>query len=72
MNNIPILRSACDTQRIIIDAFLKTFMLSDEEIDVLCSHSAPVDAQFFNALEHLQQVHADCRLLLMTEHQKAG
>ncbi|CAO3673791.1 unnamed protein product [Umbelopsis vinacea] len=65
-------RSACDTQRIIIDSFLKTFMLSDEEIDILCSSSAPVDAQFFKALEHLQQVHGDCRLLLMTEHQKAG
>ncbi|KAG2171296.1 hypothetical protein INT43_002918 [Umbelopsis isabellina] len=65
-------RSACDTQRIIIDSFLKTFMLSDEETEILCSPNAPVDSHFFIALEHLQQVHSDCRLLLMTEHQKAG
>ncbi|KAI8584028.1 hypothetical protein K450DRAFT_221168 [Umbelopsis ramanniana AG] len=65
-------RSACDIQRIIIDSFLSTFMLTDQEIEILCSPSAPVDAQFFKALDHLQQVHSDCRLLLMTEHQQAG
>lgn len=47
-------------------------MLSDHEIEILCLPSAPVDAQFFKALDHLQQVHSDCRLLLMTEHQQAG
>lgn len=27
---------------------------------------------FFDALEHLEKIHADCNALLITEHQRAG
>ncbi|KAJ3056818.1 Golgi transport complex subunit 6 [Rhizophlyctis rosea] len=66
-------RSArCKVRKTIADAFLARFTLSDEEVTVLTSMSAPVGSQFFEALKHLQQINEDCKALLITEHQKAG
>lgn len=31
-----------------------------------------VTPAFFDALEHLEKIHADCNALLITEHQRAG
>lgn len=63
---------ACETRKIIIDAFLERFTLSNAEVAVLCSPSAAVGSEFFDALKHLQQIHGDCKALLISEHQKAG
>lgn len=46
--------------------------MSDDEVRRLCSSSVPIDDEFFVALEHLQQIYHDCRLLLMTQNQQAG
>ncbi|KAI9319355.1 oligomeric Golgi complex subunit 6 [Dichotomocladium elegans] len=63
---------ACDTQILIVDQFLAKFTLSQREIDVLCISSLPIDDEFFAALDHLKQIHHDCRVLLMTKNQQAG
>lgn len=64
--------AACNTRLIIADKLLEKFTLSDEEIRRLCSSTVPVDEEFFVALDHLQQIYHDCRLLLMTQNQQAG
>jgi hypothetical protein len=48
------------------------FTLSDQEIKILSTMSEPVDNEFFDALQHLQQIHSDCQLLLTTKNQTAG
>ncbi|KAG0163844.1 Golgi transport complex subunit 6 [Apophysomyces sp. BC1034] len=64
--------SACATRILIVDSFLEKFTLSDDEIRILCSSSVHISDEFFDALAHLQQIHNDCQLLLMTNHQQAG
>jgi HD-GYP domain-containing protein (c-di-GMP phosphodiesterase class II) len=54
----------------IAQAFLDRFMLSQDEIQALSTEN--VNDQFFNALSHLQQIHQDCKVLLVAEHQRAG
>ena len=64
--------SACDTRLTIVDKFLEKFTLSEQEISTLCSSAVPIDNEFFIALDHLKQIHSDCRVLLMTHNQQAG
>ncbi|KAI8376403.1 oligomeric Golgi complex subunit 6 [Radiomyces spectabilis] len=64
--------SACATRILIVDRFLEKFTLSESEISTLCSSSVPISGDFFKALKHLQQIHSDCKLLLMTTNQQAG
>ncbi|ORZ02308.1 oligomeric Golgi complex subunit 6 [Syncephalastrum racemosum] len=64
--------AASDTRLIIVDKFLERFTLSEEEIKILCSSAYPIDDDFFQALDHLQRIHSDCKLLLMTQNQQAG
>ncbi|CAO3609200.1 unnamed protein product [Cunninghamella echinulata] len=64
--------SACDARIIIADRFLEKFTLNQDEIRILTSSNTTVNDDFFNALSHLQQIHSDCKLLLMTSHQQAG
>ncbi|RUS17455.1 oligomeric Golgi complex subunit 6 [Endogone sp. FLAS-F59071] len=71
-DSLKIQSKACETRKIIIDAFLERFTLSNAEVAVLCSPSAAVGSEFFDALKHLQQIHGDCKALLISEHQKAG
>ena len=72
-NGPPPCNSArCKVRKTIADAFLARFTLSDDEVTLLTSISAPVGSQFFEALKHLQQINEDCKALLITEHQKAG
>ncbi|KAI8092737.1 oligomeric Golgi complex subunit 6 [Halteromyces radiatus] len=63
---------ACDTRIMVADRFLEKFTLNQDEIHCLTSSTTPVDNTFFEALTHLQQIHSDCKLLLMTAHQRAG
>ncbi|KAI8150320.1 oligomeric Golgi complex subunit 6 [Fennellomyces sp. T-0311] len=71
-HNLQDRSSACDTRLTIVDKFLEKFTLSESEINTLCSSSVPIDDEFFVALDHLKQIHSDCRVLLMTQNQQAG
>ncbi|RCI04693.1 Golgi transport complex subunit 6, partial [Rhizopus stolonifer] len=64
--------AVCNTQIVIVDRFLEKFTLSEQEIKILSSSSEPVNHSFFDALEHLQKIHSDCQLLLITKNQTAG
>ncbi|ORE01924.1 oligomeric complex COG6 [Rhizopus microsporus var. microsporus] len=64
--------SAYSDQIAIIDKFIEKFSLSEQEISILNTPSEPVNDEFFVALDHLQQIHKDCQLLLTTKNQKAG
>ncbi|CAG8601106.1 9616_t:CDS:10 [Ambispora leptoticha] len=65
-------RETCKTRKILIDAFLQRFTLSEKEIFVLSSGDSVIGSEFFDALKHLQQIHGDCDALLITENQRAG
>ncbi|KAF9114484.1 Golgi transport complex subunit 6 [Mortierella sp. AM989] len=62
----------CQVRQTILEAFLDRFTLSESEITILCSTAMEVTPVFFDALEHLENIHADCNALLITEHQRAG
>jgi conserved oligomeric Golgi complex subunit 6 len=61
-----------EMHRGIAQNFLKRFTLSPKEVTVLSSISEPLNHGFFEALEHLQQIHRDCKILLVAENQRAG
>lgn len=63
---------SCTVQKTIADRFLEKFTLGEQEIKLLSSSSEPVDNDFFAALNHLQQIHNHCQLLLTTKNEKAG
>jgi len=65
-------RETCKTRKILIDAFLKRFTLSEKEVTVIKSSDSIIGQEFFDALKHLQQIHGDCDALLITENQRAG
>lgn len=50
--------------------FLQRFQLSESEVDAL--KASELRAPFFDALARVQQIHTDCKLLLRTQHQRAG
>lgn len=54
----------------LVDAFLKRYTLSDDQVKYLTATT--INNDFFEALEHLQQVLKDCTLLLTTDHRDAG
>jgi hypothetical protein len=62
----------CETDKIVVDAFLKLFTLSDSDVKVLSSTSEPIDMHFFNALQNIQQIHKNCKALLVADNQKVG
>ncbi|KAK3827554.1 MAG: oligomeric Golgi complex subunit 6 [Benniella sp.] len=64
--------NVCLVRQTIMEAFLERFTLSESEVTILCSTSVDVNPAFFDALEHLENIHADCNALLITEHQRAG
>jgi hypothetical protein len=67
-----------ETKRAIAEELLAKFMLTDKELQVLHNSNIVdgskmgVDSAFFDALTRLQQIHQECRALLVTEHQRAG
>jgi hypothetical protein len=57
-------------QRTIATQFLDRFQLTDAELDAL--KASELRPAFFDALARVGRVHADCKLLLRTQHQRAG
>jgi len=54
----------------IVSCFLRDYQLSNQEINAL--RDEDLDDNFFKALSHVQQIHANCKVLLRTHHQRAG
>merc|ERR1719409_1048666 len=53
-----------------VGSFLQGYQLSNEE--VLALREGEVDDTFFVALEHVKEIHKNCKMLLRTHHQRAG
>ncbi|KAJ0098945.1 hypothetical protein Patl1_22240 [Pistacia atlantica] len=51
----------------IVSCFLRDYQLSDEEINAL--RDEDLNENFFKALSHVQEIHANCKVLLRTHHQ---
>lgn len=45
-------------------AFKDSFIVSDEEIDILTNSSLPVDEKFYSTLEKVEQIQKDCSSIL--------
>ncbi|KAL9251303.1 Conserved oligomeric Golgi complex subunit 6-like protein [Drosera capensis] len=54
----------------IVSCFLCDYQLSNEEISAL--REQDLNENFFKALAHVQEIHANCKVLLRTHHQRAG
>ncbi|KAM4085309.1 hypothetical protein ACJW30_10G017100 [Castanea mollissima] len=54
----------------IVSCFLRDYQLSNDEINAL--RDEDLNENFFKALSHVQEIHANCKLLLRTHHQRAG
>ncbi|GAB4851939.1 Golgi transport complex subunit 6 [Ancistrocladus abbreviatus] len=54
----------------IVSCFLRDYQLSSEEINAL--REEELNEDFFKALAHVQEIHANCKILLRTHHQRAG
>ncbi|KAL4197274.1 hypothetical protein AMTRI_Chr04g187470 [Amborella trichopoda] len=54
----------------IISCFLRDYQLSSEEVNAL--REEDLNENFFKALAHVQEIHANCKMLLRTHHQRAG
>ncbi|TXG59207.1 hypothetical protein EZV62_017036 [Acer yangbiense] len=54
----------------IVSCFLRDYQLSNEEIEAL--RDEELNEKFFKALSHVQEIHANCKVLLRTHHQRAG
>ncbi|XP_010460999.1 PREDICTED: conserved oligomeric Golgi complex subunit 6-like [Camelina sativa] len=54
----------------IVNCFLRDYQLSNEEIKAL--REDELNENFFQALSHVQEIHSNCKLLLRTNHQRAG
>lgn len=63
-------RKLNETCRDIASTFLSRFQLTEEESNAL--KSSDLVPAFFKALVRVQQIHSDCKVLLRTQHQRAG
>lgn len=54
----------------IVSCFLRDYQLSPQEINAL--REEELNENFFKALSHVQEIHANCKILLRTHHQRAG
>jgi hypothetical protein len=54
----------------IISNFLHNYQLSPEEVNAL--REEDLNENFFKALARVQEIHANCKVLLRTHHQRAG
>eukprot|EP00898_Chlorokybus_atmophyticus_P001925 jgi/Chlat1/2733/Chrsp182S02898 len=57
-------------RRELIGAFLRSYQLTPDEVVAL--REDPLDERFFKALNRVHQIHANCKVLLRTHHQRAG
>ncbi|KAI8815398.1 oligomeric complex COG6-domain-containing protein, partial [Cladochytrium replicatum] len=72
MNEIKGQCAQASSRKLIAEAFLQRFTLSDKEVAALTSPSVGVGNDFFDALKQLQQINDECKALLVTENQTAG
>ncbi|KAF5100351.1 hypothetical protein D0Z00_001319 [Geotrichum galactomycetum] len=56
----------------ILAAFKAKFVISESEAEILVSSSHPIDKQFFEILNKVKKIHADCDALLATDNQELG
>ncbi|KAJ7531004.1 hypothetical protein O6H91_14G028200 [Diphasiastrum complanatum] len=54
----------------LVATFLHNFQLSQEEVNAL--REEDLSENFFKALARVQEIHANCKVLLRTHHQRAG
>ncbi|EPS73061.1 hypothetical protein M569_01689 [Genlisea aurea] len=54
----------------IVSCFLRDYQLSSDEINAL--REEDLSENFFKALAHVHEIHANCKVLLRTHHQRAG
>lgn len=54
----------------LIAAFLNNYQLRPEEVTAL--REEDLSENFFKALTRVQEIHANCKVLLRTHHQRAG
>jgi hypothetical protein len=54
----------------LITAFLNNYQLRPEEVTAL--REEDISEDFFKALLRVQEIHANCKILLRTHHQRAG
>lgn len=54
----------------LVGSFLGTYQLLPEEVTAL--QGDVISEEFFAALRHVQEIHANCKSLLRTHHQRAG
>ncbi|KAL0329845.1 UNVERIFIED_CONTAM: Conserved oligomeric Golgi complex subunit [Sesamum radiatum] len=54
----------------IATCFLRDYQLSNDEINAL--REEDLSENFFKALAHVHEIHANCKVLLRTHHQRAG
>ncbi|XP_022941125.1 conserved oligomeric Golgi complex subunit 6 [Cucurbita moschata] len=54
----------------IVSCFVRGYQISNEEINAL--RHEDLNEKFFKALSHVQEIHANCKTLLRTHHQRAG
>lgn len=54
----------------VVSCFLRDYQLSNDEINALKEEE--LNENFFKALAHVQEIHANCKVLLRTHHQRAG
>ncbi|KAN0064999.1 Golgi transport complex subunit 6 [Thecaphora frezii] len=57
-------RDATQRQRELSRRFLERFTLSDDERDAIHSRQVRVGSRLFGAMDHLERIRADCRVLL--------
>ncbi|EDQ86092.1 uncharacterized protein MONBRDRAFT_11210 [Monosiga brevicollis MX1] len=70
-NNLKQAQDQAELRRKLLDAFTARYQLPPDDKAVLLG-DRPFDMTFFSALERVQAIHADCRRLLRTNHQRAG
>lgn len=57
-------------RQVIVSSFLHDYQLSLEEVNAL--REEDLNDNFFKALGRVQEIHANCKTLLRTHHQRAG
>ena len=63
-------RDTIDGKSEVCERFMSEFVWSDE--DEVALSSSVFDGRFFEALERVRRIHVRCKMLLRTQHQKAG
>lgn len=65
--------SQLEMRGVVVQAFLKRFQLSREDLEVLAGTSCKeLSSEFFSVLSNVRSIHEDCKLLLRSSQQRAG